>query len=311
MSPRVAQRVWFALFSTSARKISRLLSGTTKTCRVQAALMSCPIRLIRLYPTWPSLAHWRTMANHWHAQQSSSLERPQILQPLVSKVGIWSKSNISKLLEMTHRYLEVLAGLRHLNICSKCLTISYFCSPSRIQKNVWTTVLWRHWHWRYGSRHWKQACLWRVAKSWLVSAFTDVYYLVADVPYSFPALTSSCVLIPCSFQSSEVLSRGMWSKINGDNIYHNSKSNVLNHFKGRTKMPQDLSKGDCSLEIDDIRPFDSGPFCFHGEKGNDKYRFNNSCVFIVMKGMNRSLNLVLLSWDIYLVGHSLTNDVCL
>lgn len=51
-------------------------------------------------------------------------------------------------------------------------------------------------------------------------------------------------------------------------------------------MPHDLSKGDCSLEIDDIKPFDSGPFCFHGEKGNDKYRFNNSCVFIVMKGNN-------------------------
>lgn len=78
----------------------------------------------------------------------------------------------------------------------------------------------------------------------------------------------------------------MWSKVNGGVVYHNGKSYVLDHFKGRTKMPEDLSQGECSLEIDDIKPFDSGPFCFHAEKGNDKYSFNQSCVFIVMKGIN-------------------------
>lgn len=109
---------------------------------------------------------------------------------------------------------------------------------------------------------------------------------MADVPYRFHALTGSCVLIPCSLQRSDVLSRGIWSKIKGGVVYHNAKSYVLNHFKDRSKMPHDLSEGDCSLEIDDIQPFDSGPFCFHGEKGNDKYRFNNSCVFLVMKGIN-------------------------
>ncbi|XP_075882200.1 uncharacterized protein LOC142888052 isoform X3 [Nelusetta ayraudi] len=111
----------------------------------------------------------------------------------------------------------------------------------------------------------------------------SVHLLEADVPFRFSALTRSCVLIPCSFQSSVILSRGMWSKINGGVVYHNGKSYVVDHFKGRTKMPQDLSQGECSLEIDDIKPFDSGPFCFHAEKGKDKYSFNTSCVFIVMK----------------------------
>lgn len=94
MSRRVAQRVWFAQFSTSARKILRLSSGTTKTCRVRRAQKSYPITLIRLCPTWPSLDRWRTMENHWHAQLTFSLEQPQILQSLTSKVGIW-KSAVS------------------------------------------------------------------------------------------------------------------------------------------------------------------------------------------------------------------------
>ncbi|XP_051261580.1 myelin-associated glycoprotein isoform X2 [Dicentrarchus labrax] len=72
-------------------------------------------------------------------------------------------------------------------------------------------------------------------------------------------------------------------KKTGGIVFHNGQSRVLDHFKGRTKILGELSEGNCTLEIDDIKPFDNGPFCFHAEKGNDKYRFNNSCVFIVMK----------------------------
>ncbi|XP_035528098.1 uncharacterized protein LOC118335777 isoform X2 [Morone saxatilis] len=111
------------------------------------------------------------------------------------------------------------------------------------------------------------------------------HVLAADVPFRFSALTRSCVVIPCSFQFQEdvPLTRGIWSKKNGGIVFHNGQSRVLDHFKGRTKILGDLSEGNCTLEIDDIKPFDNGPFCFHAEKGNDKYRFNNSCVFIVMK----------------------------
>ncbi|XP_008283248.1 uncharacterized protein LOC103359609 isoform X4 [Stegastes partitus] len=112
-----------------------------------------------------------------------------------------------------------------------------------------------------------------------------LHALPADVPFRFSALTHSCVVIPCSFQyeDSVPLSRGIWSKKTGGVVFHNGQSKVIDHFKGRTKMLGDLNEGNCSLEIDDIKPFDNGPFCFHAERGYEKHRFNNSCVFIVMK----------------------------
>lgn len=128
--------------------------------------------------------------------------------------------------------------------------------------------------------------------SWLVSLSTALHVQPADVPFRFSALTRSCVVIPCSFpyQEDEPVTRGIWSKKTGDVIYHNAQSYVVDHFKGRTRILGDLNEGNCSLEIDDIKPFDNGPFCFHAERGNnDKRRFNNSCVFIVMKGLELPL----------------------
>lgn len=111
--------------------------------------------------------------------------------------------------------------------------------------------------------------------------------LAADVPFRFTALTSSCVVIPCSFEYQEEapLTRGIWSKKTGGIVFHNGQSQVLDHFKGRTRLLGDLNEGNCSLEIDDIKPFDNGPFCFYAEKGDDKVTFNNSCAFIVMRGL--------------------------
>lgn len=34
-------------------------------------------------------------------------------------------------------------------------------------------------------------------------------------------------------------------------------------------MLGNLNEGNCSLEIDDIKPFDNGPFCFYAEKGHE------------------------------------------
>nr|XP_014267520.2 uncharacterized protein LOC101486455 isoform X2 [Maylandia zebra] len=109
--------------------------------------------------------------------------------------------------------------------------------------------------------------------------------LPADVPLRFSALTRSCVVIPCSFQykEDEPMTRGIWSKKSGDIVFHNGQSYVIDHFKGRTKMLGNLNEGNCSLEIDDIKPFDNGPFCFYAEKGHETHTFNNSCVFIIMK----------------------------
>ncbi|XP_041834941.1 uncharacterized protein LOC121635704 [Melanotaenia boesemani] len=109
--------------------------------------------------------------------------------------------------------------------------------------------------------------------------------LAADVPFSFSALSRSCVVIPCSFQDHnlEPMTRGIWSNKNGDIVFHNGRSSVMDHFKDRTRLLGDLMERNCSLEIDDIKPFDNGPFCFGAERGDDQYRFNNSCVFIIMK----------------------------
>ncbi|XP_068592620.1 uncharacterized protein [Cebidichthys violaceus] len=113
-----------------------------------------------------------------------------------------------------------------------------------------------------------------------------LHVVAAEVPFRFSALPGSCVVIPCSFpyQEDEPVTRGIWSKKTGGVIYHNAPSYVVDHFKGRTRIVGDVNEGNCSLEIDNIKPFDNGPFCFHAEKGNNnKHRFNNSCVFIVMK----------------------------
>uniref|UniRef100_A0A7N8X1K1 Uncharacterized LOC113133269 n=1 Tax=Mastacembelus armatus TaxID=205130 RepID=A0A7N8X1K1_9TELE len=118
--------------------------------------------------------------------------------------------------------------------------------------------------------------------SWLVSFFTEGLILTADVPFKFSALTRSCVVIPCSFQQQDMhLTRGIWSKKDGGVVYHNGQSYILDHFKDRTKILGDLHEGECSLEIDDVKPFDNGPFCFYAEKDNEKYRFNNSCAFLI------------------------------
>ncbi|XP_030012812.1 uncharacterized protein LOC115434832 isoform X3 [Sphaeramia orbicularis] len=107
----------------------------------------------------------------------------------------------------------------------------------------------------------------------------------ADVPFRFSALTGSCVVVPCHFQyqGDLYLSRGIWSKKTGGVIYHNGRSNILDHFKDRTKIIGNLNEGNCTLEIDKIKPFDNGPFCFQGQIENVRHKFYNSCVFLTMR----------------------------
>ncbi|XP_055019477.1 uncharacterized protein LOC110171494 isoform X2 [Boleophthalmus pectinirostris] len=106
----------------------------------------------------------------------------------------------------------------------------------------------------------------------------------ASVPFRVQALSRSCVVIPCSYENPHklLLTRGIWVKQSGSVVYHNGRSQITDHFKDRTRMVGNLHHGDCSLEIDDIKPFDNGPFCFKAEKGSTEYRFNNSCAFVLM-----------------------------
>ncbi|KAK3560905.1 hypothetical protein QTP86_022883 [Hemibagrus guttatus] len=113
-----------------------------------------------------------------------------------------------------------------------------------------------------------------------------VHIFEANVAPKISALTRSCVVIPCTFQTGDMpimRLRGLWYTSNGEYVYHTGRSNIMDNFKGRTKLLGNPDEQNCTLEIDNVQAHDNGPFCFHAEKGNDKYRFNHSCVFIIMK----------------------------
>lgn len=114
-----------------------------------------------------------------------------------------------------------------------------------------------------------------------------VHVFEANVAPRISALTGSCVVIPCTFQTGNEFIprlRGLWYTNKGKYVYHTGQSNVMDNFKGRTKLLGNPDDKNCTLEIDNVQAHDNGPFCFHAEKGNDKYSFNHSCVFIIMKG---------------------------
>ncbi|XP_065136643.1 sialoadhesin-like isoform X2 [Paramisgurnus dabryanus] len=107
----------------------------------------------------------------------------------------------------------------------------------------------------------------------------------ADVAPKITALTRSCVVIPCTFNMEEELAaqlRARWVSKKGY-MYHTGPSRILDNFKGRTRLLGNPDEQNCTVEIDDVKPHDNGPFCFQAEKEEDKYKFNNSCVFILMR----------------------------
>ncbi|XP_060744036.1 uncharacterized protein LOC132857929 [Tachysurus vachellii] len=108
----------------------------------------------------------------------------------------------------------------------------------------------------------------------------------ANVVPKISALTRSCVVIPCTFHIGDMpimRLQGLWYTSNGEYVYHTGQFDVMDNFKGRTQLLGNPDEQNCTLEIDNVQAHDNGPFCFHAEKGNDKYRFNHSCVFIIMK----------------------------
>ncbi|XP_053363781.1 uncharacterized protein LOC128533521 isoform X1 [Clarias gariepinus] len=113
-----------------------------------------------------------------------------------------------------------------------------------------------------------------------------VHISEANVVPRISALTKSCVVIPCTFKSGDTpitRLRVLWYTSTGQYVFHTGQSNVIDNFKGRTKLLGNPDEQNCTLEIDKVQAHDNGPFCFHAEKENDKYRFNHSCVFIIMK----------------------------
>ncbi|KAF4104362.1 hypothetical protein G5714_015349 [Onychostoma macrolepis] len=120
--------------------------------------------------------------------------------------------------------------------------------------------------------------------------FADVWKV--HVEPEMEALVSSCVVLPCSFkypaqqQPSDRI-RAMWHmKDNWDDIiFHKDSTRVKDSFKDRTKLIGSLGKSNCSLEIDEVKNHDNGPYCFRVEletSPKDKYSFVDNCVSLKM-----------------------------
>lgn len=94
----------------------------------------------------------------------------------------------------------------------------------------------------------------------------------ASVPTRIPALEGSCVVIPCTYNypkpnSKKPLNRwrGFWKK--GDTIISTSLSSwkLLPEYKKRTSFLGNLASHNCTMQLDDVRQTDVGPFYFRIE----------------------------------------------
>ncbi|KAF5906249.1 sialic acid-binding Ig-like lectin 14, partial [Clarias magur] len=80
--------------------------------------------------------------------------------------------------------------------------------------------------------------------------------------------------------------KGIWHEKTGRDrrIYDEDSTNIADSFKDRTRLIGRLSEKNCSLEIDDVKDHDNGPFCFRIEiPDKDKFSFVEQCVNIIMK----------------------------
>ncbi|XP_057206592.1 myelin-associated glycoprotein-like isoform X2 [Triplophysa rosa] len=117
---------------------------------------------------------------------------------------------------------------------------------------------------------------------------TDRVYEANVVP-RLTALPRSCVVIPCSFKMPEELAVRVWGRwivrSTKRYMFHTGQRDVLDNFKGRTKLLGNPVDQDCTVEIDNVQNHDNGPFCFRAQTEQKEYLFNHSCVFIAMQAL--------------------------
>ncbi|XP_035987950.1 myeloid cell surface antigen CD33-like isoform X1 [Fundulus heteroclitus] len=94
----------------------------------------------------------------------------------------------------------------------------------------------------------------------------------ATVVKTIEALVGSCVVLPCTFTHPEgqlpnSRLRGIWHRNDDNNemLYHEDETKIQDSFKDRTKLLGYLGDDNCTLEIDDVKDHDNGPFCFRVE----------------------------------------------
>uniref|UniRef100_A0A665T9A6 Ig-like domain-containing protein n=1 Tax=Echeneis naucrates TaxID=173247 RepID=A0A665T9A6_ECHNA len=119
----------------------------------------------------------------------------------------------------------------------------------------------------------------------------------ATVAKNLDALETSCVVLPCTFShpkealpSSKL--RKLWhvSTNKGSFIYNEDPTLILENFRGRTRLLQESSTYNCTLEITDIKNHDNGPFCFrielartvNDQNTKDKFSFVDDCAQLNM-----------------------------
>ncbi|XP_046719486.1 myelin-associated glycoprotein-like isoform X1 [Silurus meridionalis] len=130
---------------------------------------------------------------------------------------------------------------------------------------------------------------WIILQVAFASVFADVWKVEVVTPIE--GLVSSCVVLPCKFNypgdtvpSSRV--KGIWYKKDkvADRIYDEDSLQIVDSFKDRTKLIGNLGDKNCSLEINEVKDHDNGPFCFRTEIPTiDKYSFVDNCVTIKIK----------------------------
>uniref|UniRef100_UPI0037E7E7FD myelin-associated glycoprotein-like n=1 Tax=Semicossyphus pulcher TaxID=241346 RepID=UPI0037E7E7FD len=118
----------------------------------------------------------------------------------------------------------------------------------------------------------------------------------ANVVKKLHTLVSSCVVIPCTFThpkgnlpSSRL--RAIWHVSNkrDQRIYYEDQTQVLENYRGRTRMLGHLGQTNCTLEIVKVKDHDNGPFCFRVElaisdthASDEKFSFVEDCVDLIM-----------------------------
>ncbi|XP_047664712.1 CD166 antigen homolog [Tachysurus fulvidraco] len=75
----------------------------------------------------------------------------------------------------------------------------------------------------------------------------------ARVPETVTAIRDSCVLVPCSTIPYSKVDWYKYKTVGYPVVYSNVQSEILEEFKGRTSVPGDARKGDCSLRINNVQ----------------------------------------------------------
>ncbi|XP_037641725.1 myelin-associated glycoprotein isoform X1 [Sebastes umbrosus] len=132
----------------------------------------------------------------------------------------------------------------------------------------------------------------------LLAAFSSPVFTgewKANVVKELDALVTSCVVVPCSFTHPKgnlptTKTRGIWhrSAHRDQRIYFEDSTQVLENFRGRTRLLGHLGHNNCTLEIIEIKDHDNGPYCFRIElveaelSTTDMFSFVEDCVKFTM-----------------------------